>query len=316
MRVGVLDDYQGAARALGPWATLGTDVELDFFGDHVAEDDAVIERLLPYDVVVATRERTPFDRSRLERLPNLRLLVTTGMANASIDLGAAAELGIVVSGTRSLPNPAAELTWGLILAVTRNICAEDRALRAGGWQHTIGLELAGRTLGIVGLGRQGGRVAAIARAFEMEVIAWSEHLRAERVRELGVAAVSREELFTRADVVTIHLRLSERTRGLIGAADLARMKRSAYLVNTARGPIVDEAALLDAVRGGRIAGVALDVYDVEPLPAAHPWRSIPNTVLTPHLGYVTTGNYELCFRDAVDDIAAFRSGRAVRVLNG
>jgi phosphoglycerate dehydrogenase-like enzyme len=315
MRVAVLDDYQGAARELGSWVTLGADVEVGFFGDHVADDDALIARLEPYDVVVAMRERTPFDRSRLARLPNLRLLVTTGMANASIDLGAAAELGIVVSGTGSLRTPTAELTWGLILALTRNICAEDRMLRAGGWQHTIGPELAGRTLGIVGLGRLGGRVAAIAHAFEMDVIAWSENLRVERARELGAEAVTRADLFTRADVVTIHLVLSDRTRGLIGATDLARMKRSAYLVNTSRGPIVDESALLDALHGGRIAGAALDVYDVEPLPAAHPLRTAPNTVLTPHIGYVTTGTYEVYFREAVEDIAAFRSGRPVRVLN-
>jgi phosphoglycerate dehydrogenase-like enzyme len=316
MRVAVLDDYQGVARELGPWAALGRAVEVEFFADHVAEDDALVERLLPYDVLVAMRERTPFNRARLERLPNLRLLVTTGMANASIELDAAADLGIVVSGTGSLPTPTAELTWGLIIALTRNICAEDRALRAGGWQHTIGPELAGRTLGIVGLGRLGSRVAAIAHAFEMEVIAWSQNLRLERARELGVEAVAREDLFARADVVTIHLVLSDRTRGLIGATDLAHMKPSAYLVNTSRGPIVDDAALLDAVRGRRIAGVAVDVYDIEPLPAAHPWRTTPNTVLTPHIGYVTTGTYELYFRDAVEDIAAFRRGRPVRVLNG
>jgi phosphoglycerate dehydrogenase-like enzyme len=314
MRVAVLDDYQGAARRLGPWASLGADAEVDFFGDHLAEDDALIGRLLPYDVVVATRERTPFGRARLERLPNLRLLVTTGMANASIDLDAAAELGIVVSGTGSLQTPTAELTWGLIIALTRNICAEDRALRAGGWQHTIGPELAGRTLGIVGLGRLGGRVATIARAFEMDVIAWSENLHVDRARELGAEAVTREELFARADVVTIHLVLSDRTRGLVGATDLGRMRRSAYLVNTSRGPIVDEAALLDALHRGRIAGAALDVYDVEPLPPDHPLRAAPNTVLTPHLGYVTTGTYEVYFREAVEDIVAFRSGRPVRVL--
>jgi phosphoglycerate dehydrogenase-like enzyme len=315
MRVAVLDDYQGAARELGPWSSLGAGVEVDFFADHVAGDDALVERLEPYEAIVAMRERTPFGRARLERLPKLRLLVTTGMRNASIDLDAAAGLGIVVSGTGSLGSPTAELAWGLILALTRRICEEDRALRAGGWQHTIGPELAGRTLGIVGLGRLGGRVATIARAFEMEVIAWSQNLRAERAREAGVEAVTRESLFARADVVTIHLVLSDRTRGLIGAGDLARMKRTAYLVNTSRGPIVDEAAVLDALHAGRIAGAAVDVYDIEPLPADHPWRSAPNTVLTPHLGYVSTGTYELFFRDAVEDIAAFRAGRPMRVLS-
>jgi phosphoglycerate dehydrogenase-like enzyme len=305
MRVAVLDDYQQVARELAPWDAF----DVDFFADHIAADDALIARLEPYEVVVAMRERTPFGRDRLERLPNLRLLVTTGMGNASIDMGAAAELGIVVSGTRSLTSPTAELTWGLILAVTRSIPAEDRGLREGGWQHTIGPELAGRTLGIVGLGRLGTRVAAIARAFEMEVVAWSQNLRAPE-------AVPREELFARADIVTIHLKLSDRTRGLIGAADLARMKPTAFLVNTSRGPIVDEAALLDALHGQRIAGAALDVYDTEPLPPDHPLRSAPDTVLTPHIGYVTTGSYEVYYRDAVEDIAAFRAGDPVRVLNG
>jgi phosphoglycerate dehydrogenase-like enzyme len=314
MRVAVLDDYQHVARDMGPWDTLGPDVEVDFFADHVADDDALVARLEPYEAVVAMRERTPFGRARLERLPNLRLLVTTGMGNASIDVGAAAELGIVVSGTGSLATPTAELTWGLILALTRSICAEDRAVRAGGWQHTIGPELAGRTLGIVGLGRLGGRMAAIARAFEMEVIAWSQNLRPERAAEVGAEAVTREDLFARADVVTVHLKLSDRTRALIGAADLARMKRSAYLVNTSRGPIIDEAALLDALDGGRIAGAGLDAFDVEPLPRRHPLRTAPNTVLTPHIGYVSTGTYEVFYREAVEDIAAFRDGSPVRVL--
>jgi phosphoglycerate dehydrogenase-like enzyme len=312
MRVAVLDDYQRVARELGPWGSLGAAV--DFFADHVAADDALIARLEPYDVVVAMRERTPFTRARLERLPNLRLLVTTGMGNAAIDIAAARELGVVVCGTGSLASPTAELTWGLILAVTRNICAEDRVIRAGGWQHTIGPELAGRTLGVVGLGRLGARVTAIARAFEMDVVAWSEHLTPERAAEVGAEAVARDELFARADVVTIHLKLSARTRGLIGAADLARMKRTAYLVNTSRGPIVDEAALLDALHGGRIAGAGLDVYDVEPLPPDDPWRTAPNTVLTPHIGYVSTGTYERFYREAVEDVAAFRDGHPVRVL--
>jgi phosphoglycerate dehydrogenase-like enzyme len=314
MRVAVLDDYQRVAREMGPWDSLGPDVEVDFFADHVADDDALIARLEPYEAIVAMRERTPFGRPRLERLPNLRLLVTTGMGNAAIDVGAAAEFGIVVAGTGSLATPTAELTWGLILALTRSICAEDREVRAGGWQHTIGPELAGRTLGIVGLGRLGGRMAAIARAFEMEVIAWSQNLRAERAAEVGAEAVAREALFARADVVTIHLKLSGRTRGLIGAGDLARMKRSAYLVNTSRGPIVDEAALLDALHDGRIAGAGLDVFDVEPLPREHPLLTAPNTVLTPHIGYVSTGTYEVFYREAVEDIAAFRDGRPVRVL--
>jgi phosphoglycerate dehydrogenase-like enzyme len=305
MRVAVLDDYQQVARGLAPWGTL----DVDFLAEHIADDDALIARLEPYEAVVAMRERTPFPRARLERLPNLKLLVTTGMGNAAIDVAAATELGIVVCGTSLLASPTAELTWGLILAVTRNIPAEDRAMRDGGWQHTIGPELAGKTLGVVGLGRLGTRVAEIARAFEMEIIAWSQNLRAPE-------AVAREELFSRADIVTIHLKLSDRTRGLIGAEDLARMKPTGYLVNTSRGPIVDEKALLDALHGGRIAGAALDVYDIEPLPPDHPLRTAPNTVLTPHIGYVTTGAYEAAYADAVEDIEAFRRGAPVRVLTG
>jgi phosphoglycerate dehydrogenase-like enzyme len=248
MRVAVLDDYQRVARELGPWDALEPDVEVDFLSDHVADDDTLIARLEPYEAVVAIRERTPFGRARLERLPKLRLLVTTGMGNTSIDVAAAAE-----------QHPACEL-------------GPDRVLPAARAQRAV--------LGIAGLGRLGARVAAIARAFEMEVIAWSQNLRPERAAEVGAEAVAREELFARADVLTIHLKLSDRTRGLIGAADLARLKPTAYLVNTSRGPIVDEAALLDALHGGRIAGAALDVYDVEPLPPDHPLRAAPNTALT------------------------------------
>jgi phosphoglycerate dehydrogenase-like enzyme len=314
MRVAVLDDYQGVALELGPWEELGDDVEVTAFRDHVAGDDALVARLAGFDAVVAMRERTPFTRARLERLAELRLLVTTGMANASIDLDAARELGIVVCGTGGLPSPTAELTWALILGLTRRIHEEDRAIRAGGWQHTIGPELAGRTLGVIGLGRLGSRVAKIARAFEMHVLAWSQNLDPAHAAAHGVQAVARDELLRRADVVTIHLRLSERTRGLIGAAELARMRPTAYLVNTSRGPIVDEEALLAALRDGTIAGAALDVYDTEPLPPDHPLRTAPNTLLTPHIGYVSTGSYEVYFRDAVEDIAAFRRGERVRAL--
>jgi phosphoglycerate dehydrogenase-like enzyme len=312
--VAVLDDYQGVAEALGPWDELGDAVSVTAFRDHVDDDDELVTLLGAFEVVVAMRERTPFPAHRLERLPNLRLLVTTGMANAAIDVAAARRQGIVVAGTGGLSAPTAELTWGLILAVTRHVCAEDRRVRAGGWQRTIGPELSGRTLGVLGLGRLGRRVAAVAQAFEMDVIAWSQNLRSEDAAELGVEAVSKEDLFRRADVLTIHTRLSDRTRGLVTAAELALMKPSAYLVNTSRGPIVDEAALLAALNDGTIAGAALDVYDIEPLPAGHPLRSAPNTVLTPHLGYVSEGSYEVYFREAVEDIAAFLAGAPVRVL--
>jgi phosphoglycerate dehydrogenase-like enzyme len=284
------------------------------FAYHIADDDGLIARLADFDAVVAMRERTPFTRARLERLPRLRLLVTTGMANASIDLDAAREHGVVVCGTGGLPSPTAELTWALILGLTRRVAEEDRAIRAGGWQHTIGPELAGRTLGVIGLGRLGTRVARIAQAFEMNVLAWSQNLDPAHAEAVGVHAVARDELLSRADVVTIHLRLSERTRGLIGAAELSLMRPTAYLVNTSRGPIVDEAALVAALRAGALAGAALDVYDTEPLPAGHPLRSTPNTLLTPHIGYVSTGSYAIYYRDAVEDIAAFLRGERVRSL--
>jgi phosphoglycerate dehydrogenase-like enzyme len=314
VRVAILDDYQDAARRFGPWERLGDAAAPTVFTDHLDDDSALAERLAPFEVVVAMRERTPFPRRRLERLPNLRLLVTTGMRNASIDLDAARERGVVVSGTGSLASPTAELTWALILAVTRHVPGEDAAIRRGGWQHTIGPELAGRTLGVVGLGRQGSAVASVGRAFGMELIAWSQNLTPERAVEAGAEAVAKEELFRRADVVTIHLVLSDRTRGLVGAPELAAMKPTAYLVNTSRGPIVDEAALLAALRDGTIAGAALDVFDVEPLPPEHPLRSAPNTVLTPHIGYVSTGTFEVFYTDAVEDIAAFLDGAPVRVL--
>jgi phosphoglycerate dehydrogenase-like enzyme len=314
MRVAVLDDYQRVALQLGAWDELGAAVEVTAFADHVADDDAVVERLKDFEAVVAMRERTPLHRARLERLPRLRLLVTTGMANASIDLDAARERGVVVCGTGGLPSPTAELTWALILGLTRRVAEEDRAIRAGGWQHTIGPELAGRTLGVVGLGRLGARVARIAQAFEMDVLAWSQNLDPARAASLGVQAVARDELLRRADVVTIHLRLSARTRGLIGAAELARMRPDAYLVNTSRGPIVDEAALVAALEDGTIAGAALDVYDTEPLPADHPLRRARNTLLTPHIGYVTTGSYAVYYREAAEDIAAFLRGEPIRTL--
>jgi phosphoglycerate dehydrogenase-like enzyme len=315
-RVAILDDYQRVALELGPWRELGDGVSVTTFPEHLAGDEELIERLAPFDVVVAMRERTPFPRSRLERLPALRLLVTTGRVNAAIDMDAARELGIVVAGTGGLASPTVELTWALILAVCRNVCAEDRRMREGGWQHTIGPELEGRTLGVVGLGRLGSRVAAIGQAFGMDVIAWSQNLRRETASALDVEAVGKEELFRRADVVTIHLKLSERSRGVVGAPELAAMKPTAYLVNTSRGPIVEEAALLRALEAGSIAGAALDVYDVEPLPADHPLRAAPNTVLTPHLGYVSRGNYEVFFRGAVECIAGHLRGEPVGVLNG
>jgi phosphoglycerate dehydrogenase-like enzyme len=315
LRVAVLDDYQEVARRYGPWETLGDAAEVTCFHDHIVNDGVLRDLLHEFEAIVAMRERTPFTAKRLASLPNLRLLVTTGMGNASIDMAAAREQGITVCGTGSLPSPTAELAWGLIIALTRHVLEEDRRIREGGWQRTIGPELAGRTLGLVGLGRLGRRMARIAAAFEMEVIAWSENLTPVAAAEAGAHAVAKEELFARADVVSIHTRLSERTRGLVGARALALMKPTAVLVNTSRGPIVDEHALLGALRAGAIAGAALDVYDVEPLPKDHPLRTAPRTLLTPHLGYVSDGTYDVFYRDAVEDIATWLRGEPVRVLN-
>lgn len=315
IRVALLDDYQGVALDLVGRDTLGAGVEARAFPDHVDAEQAVVERLAGFEAVVAMRERTPFPARVLERLPRLGLLVTTGMSNASIDTAAATRLGIVVSGTRSVGHPTAELTWGLILALARRLVDEHENVRADRWQTTLGVELHGKVLGVIGLGTLGSRVAAIGRAFGMEVLAWSLHLTAERAAAAGAARVTKEDLLTRSDVVTIHLRLSDRTRGLLGARDLAMMKASAFLVNTSRGPIVDEEALVRALARGTIAGAGVDVYDREPLPAGHPLRRAPNIVTTPHLGYVTRENYAVYYRDAAEDVRAFLDGRPVRVLN-
>jgi phosphoglycerate dehydrogenase-like enzyme len=314
MRIALLDDYQNVAREMADWASLGSDCEVVSFQDHLRDNDAIARRLQDFEIIVAMRERTPFPRALLAKLPRLRLLVTTGMRNASIDLAAARERGVVVCGTQGASGTTGELTWGLIHALVRQIPREDRLLREGKWQTTVGLGLAGKTLGILGLGTIGSQVAKVGTAFNMEVIAWSQNLDAERASRAGARRVERDELLARSDVVTIHLVLSERTRGLIGERELARMKRSAFLVNTSRGPIVDEAALAAALKKGTIAGAGIDVYDVEPIAPDHPLLSAPNTVLTPHLGYVTREGYSAYFRGAVEDIAAWRRGAPMRVL--
>ena len=314
-KVAVLDDYQSVALDMADWDSLPADVTVNVFSDHLSDEDDLANRLEPYQVVVAMRERTPFQRSLLERLPNLRLLVTTGMRNASIDLAAARDNGVTVCGTDGVPYPTAELTWGLILALLRKIPAEDQATRRGSWQVTVGEGLHGKTLGVIGLGRLGSQVATVGGAFGMNVVAWSQNLTAERASEFGATLVSKEALLSESDVVTIHLVLSGRTRGLIGAAELSLMKPSAYLVNTSRGPIVDESALIDALRNGAIAGAGLDVFDIEPLPVDHPLRLLPNTVLTPHMGYVTSETYRVFYGDAVEDISAFLAGSPVRVIS-
>src|SRR3954468_9933396 len=313
-RIAVLDDYQYVAATYADWSRLPEPVEVVEFADHVDDQDTLVRRLQPFDVIVAMRERTPFPRGLLERLPNLRLLVTTGARNPSIDVAAADERGIPVCGTGAHPPGTAELTWALILAVARNLPQEDASVRAGGWQQTIGADLAGGTLGVLGLGRLGERVARIGLAFGMDVVAWSQNLTDGRAAEVGARRVERDELLATADVVTVPLQLSDRTRGLVGRAELTRMKATAILVNTSRGPIVDEQALVEALRGGAIRGAGLDVFDQEPLPRHHPLRELRRAVLTPHLGYVTEKTYEVFYRDAVEDVAAFLAGQPTRVI--
>ncbi|MBV8650642.1 MAG: D-2-hydroxyacid dehydrogenase family protein [Alphaproteobacteria bacterium] len=314
MRVAILDDYQSAALTLADWQSLHPAVQIEAVDAHIADEAELARRLHVFEIVVAMRERTPFPASLFARLPNLKLLVTSGMRNAAIDLDAAAKHGVTVCGTDMLPYPTAELTWGLILGLARHIPYEDAAMRRGAWQTTLGIGLKGKVLGLLGLGRLGAQVAAVGTAFGMEIIAWSQNLTAERASAAGAKRVDKAELFAAADVLSIHLVLSARTTGLVAASDLARMKKTAFLVNTSRGPIVDEAALLRALQEKRIAGAAIDVYDREPLPADHPIRRQTNVVVTPHLGYVTVENYRLAYGQAVEDIAAYLAGAPLRVI--
>ncbi|TWG08625.1 D-2-hydroxyacid dehydrogenase family protein [Saccharopolyspora dendranthemae] len=314
MRIAVLDDYQDVARSYADWD--GLDVEV--FTEHVADVDELVAALEPFDVIAAMRERTRFPREVITRLPNLKLLVTTGMRNASIDVEAASDHGVVVAGTGSGGGWGAtsELAWGLIFALLRDIPGQDRQVRTGGWQTGVGVELGGKTLGLLGLGRLGSQVADVARAFGMNVIAWSSNLTEQRAAEAGARLVGKDELFAESDVLSVHLVLGERSRGLVGADELAMMKPTAFLINTSRGPIVDEAALRAALHEGRIAGAGIDVYGTEPLPVDDPWRSTPRTVLTPHIGYVTDDTYEAFFTETVENIRAFAEGSPIRVLNG
>jgi phosphoglycerate dehydrogenase-like enzyme len=312
--VAVLDDYQDVARDLIDGASVG--IEVTSFTHHIGNVDELVDALAGYPVVVAMRERTPFPAEVLDRLGDLRLLVTTGPGNAAIDVRAAERCGIVVCGTDALVSPTVELTWALILSLLRHVPQEDAAVREGKWQTTLGAGLEGGTLGLLGLGRVGSRVATIGQAFGMRTIAWSQNLTSRRAAALGVTAVDREDIFGEPDVLSIHLRLSERTRGLVGAAELARMRSSAVLINTARAAIVDRPSLLEALATGALAGAGLDVFDREPLPTDDPFRRLPNTVLTPHVGYVTHESYEVFFDGVREDIEAFRAGEPVRVLRG
>jgi phosphoglycerate dehydrogenase-like enzyme len=308
-KIAVLDDYQGVALKMADWSAVLARADVDVFSDHLDGADAVAERLRPYDIVCVMRERTPLRAEMIERLPNLKLIASTGPRNASIDLKAAAARSIPVVHTGYFGSPTLELTWALILASARHIVAEAAAVRSGGWQHSIGDDLAGKTLGIIGLGNLGSQVAKIGLAFGMSVIAWSQNLTAEKAGAVGAALVSKEELLRQADIVSVHLVLSDRTRALIGARELALMKPSARLVNTSRGPIVVEAALIAALKAGQIAGAAIDVYDVEPLPPDHPYRKIDNLLATPHIGYVSRGLYERFYRDTVSNIVAWLDTR-------
>lgn len=310
-QVVVMDDYQQVIKDAADWGRLGPDTSVSFLAEHL-DGPRLIAALVDAEVVIAVRERTPLPADVLDQLPNLRLIITAGMQNASIDVGYARSRGIEVCGTHGSAGAAAELTWALILGLLRQVPAEDRSLRAGGWQTTVGHELADRTLGVIGLGRLGSKVAAVGRAFGMDVIAWSTNLDPAIAREQDVEPVSKDELLSRADVVSLHLRLSDRSRATIGARELSIMKPTAYLINTSRGPLVDETALIDALENATIAGAGLDVYDIEPLPSDHRLRHLPNTVLTPHLGYVTEESYQEFFGNAVEDIIAWRDGAPVR----
>ncbi|HEY4456808.1 MAG TPA: D-2-hydroxyacid dehydrogenase family protein [Pseudonocardiaceae bacterium] len=317
MRVGVLDDYQDVALTMADWAGLDG-VEVRGYQEHFASQDDLVEAVRDCEILVIMRERTPFPAELFSRLPALRLLITSGMRNASIDLAAASRAGVTVCGTGSDSKPPAELTWALILGLARRIAIENAALRENGpWQSTVGTTLAGKTLGLLGFGKIGVAVGRVGKAFGMDVLAWSANLTEERTAAEGVRlAGSKTELVRDSDVLSVHLVLSDRTRGLLGADDLAQMRPEALLINTSRAPIVDQNALVDALRAGRIAGAGLDVFEQEPLPAGHPFRTLPNVLATPHLGYVSDTNYRVYFREAVEDIAAWLAGAPVRVLTG
>ena len=312
-KIAILDDYQHAALDSADWSSVRARAEITVFDDHLDDQDALVARLSPFDAVSVVRERTPLPRSVIERLPRLRFIASTGAANASIDLDAARDRGIVVSFTGGAVNGAPELTWALIMAAARHIPAEAGRLRAGGWQTGVGLDLQGRTLGIVGLGKVGRRVGAIGKAFGMEVVAWSPSLTDETAAAASVRRVERDALLRGADWVSLHLVLAPATRGLISAGELALMKRTAWLVNTARGPLVDEVALIAALRAGEIAGAALDVFDREPLPIDHPFRTLPNVVATPHVGFVTQDNYRSYYGETVENLLAWMDGDPIRV---
>jgi phosphoglycerate dehydrogenase-like enzyme len=315
IRIAILDDYQQRALGAADWASLGDDVDIVSFDHHLGDEDAVAAALADFDVVVVMRERTPFPASLLARLRRLRLLVSTGLRNLSIDMAAARAHGVDVCGTPMTSYAAFEHTWALIMTLAKNIHLEDRCMHEGGWQRWTGVGLNGRTLGVIGLGKLGSQVAKIGAAFGMQLLAWSHNLTEARAAECGARRVELDTLLAEADVVTIHQVLSERTRGLLGTRELALMKPTAFLVNTSRGPIVDEAALVETLRERRIAGAAIDVYDTEPLPADHPLRGLDNALLTGHTGYVIEEMFATAYGGAVEDIRGWRDGELVRPMN-
>jgi phosphoglycerate dehydrogenase-like enzyme len=313
-RIAVLDDYQNVSQQFGDWAGLQSVAQLTVFNDHLVDEDALVQRLLPFDVLCLMRDRTPMTHSLLHRLRNLRMIAQTGPLAASLDIKAAESLGITVCGTASSSTSQAELTWALVLALVRHLPAEVMSFRQGGWQVSFGDDLHGKTLGVLGLGVSGSLMAGYAQAFGMRVIAWSQNMTAESASRHGATLVSKDELFGASDIVSIHVHLSDRTRGLVGARELALMKPRSYLVNTSRGPIVDETALLDVLQQQRIAGAAVDVFGSEPLPADHPFRRLPNLIGTSHIGYVTEGAYQRYYGESVENIRAWVEGRPIRTI--
>lgn len=302
IKVAVLDDYQNVALTLADWTVLGENTSVTVFNDHLSDEESIIKRLKPFDIICVMRERTPLNRDLLTRLTGLKLIVSTGERNASIDLKAAEELGITVKNTRYVSTGAPELTWALLMAIARKIPEENLQFKNGGWQTTVGTDLTGKTLGIVGLGRIGQKIAAIGNVFDMKVIAWSENLDEQKAAAYGATYVSKETLFRESDFITLHLVLSKRSRGIVDREDLNLMKPSAYLINTSRGPLVNEEALIGVLTDKRIAGAAIDVFDTEPLPETHPFRKLDNVLGTPHIGFVTKNTYQVFYQDTVEEI--------------
>lgn len=313
MKIAILDDYQGVALGLADWGRLAGS-EVTAFRDHIADQDALAERLAPFEAVCLMRERTPIQPALMDKLPNLKLITTSGMWNRAVDLDAARDRGIVVSGTQTGSSAMVTLTFGLLFALAHRLTIEDRNVRAGGWQTGLGDELAGKTIGLIGLGRIGTQVAKIAPMFGLKVVAWSEHMTAERAAAAGAAFVTKDELMSTSDVISIHVVLSDRTRGLIGAREFAMMKKTVWFINTARGPIADEKALMAALAEKRIAGAGLDVYDIEPLPADHPLRKEPNAILSPHVGYATAQSYAIYYPQMLENVEAFIAGKPIRII--